>query len=69
MTRIKKDGKWYILHIINIQTFECELIEDKEYVEPQEVIIRHIIDSNVFADINEGECNSTVMNYNLGDLE
>lgn len=69
MTRIKKDGKWYILHITNYQTFEYELIEDKEYVEPQEVIVRHIIDSNVFADINDDKCNSTAMNYNLGDLE
>lgn len=69
MARIKKDGKWYNLHITNSQTFEYELIEDKDYVEPQEIVIKNVIESNVFDSIIGDKCNNTVMNYSLGDLE
>lgn len=43
MNRVKQNGKWYIIHITNYQTFECELIEDPDYVEPKEVVIKHVV--------------------------
>lgn len=46
MNRVKQNGKWYIIHITNFQTFECELIEDPNYVEPKQVVVKHVFDNS-----------------------
>ena len=63
MNRVKKNGKWYIIHITNFETFECELIEDPDYVEPKEVIVKHVFDTSF--DFGKDEYKS----IDLGDLE
>ena len=69
MYRIKKDNKWYFVHITNIQTFEYELIEDKDYVESTETIVKHVFDY----DIDFGSCSEITYKktskYDLGGLE
>ena len=69
MYRIKKDNKWYFVHITNIQTFEYELIEDKDYVKSTETIVKHVFDYNIdFGSCSEITTKKT-SKYDLGGLE
>lgn len=69
MYRIKKDNKWYFVHITNIQTFEYELIEDKNYVEPTETIVKHVFDYDIDFGSSSEITTKKTSKYDLGGLE